>query len=119
MKRRKVSISYDKDADVAYVTISDPAGVLYPGESEPAFCREFNDDITIERGIHSGLISGFGILNFRKYRRGRVTINPLLNVFKAILFENTEAAKRSAARRGRLVDTAMGAIEHKLMALVK
>lgn len=119
MTKQKVSISYDKDADVAYVTISDPSGALYPEESEPTFCQEFNADILVERGVHSGRIAGFRILSFRKYRRGEVTINPLLDIFKAILFENTEAAKRAAERRRDLVDSAVGAIEHKLLALTK
>jgi uncharacterized protein YuzE len=119
MTKQKVSTSYDKEADVVYVTISDASGTVHPEESEPTFCQEFNDDVLIERGIHSGLISGFRILNFRKYRRGQVTINPLMNVFRAILFENSEAAKRAAQTRQDLVGPAIGAIERKLMAMAK
>lgn len=52
------SSSYDKDADVLYVTL---------GSGEPSYVEEVDDFLCIERGALTGIVTGYRILNVSKW----------------------------------------------------
>lgn len=54
----KITSSYDEDADVLYITL---------GSGEASFCEEVDDIVLIERGMYSGNVTGFRILNFSEH----------------------------------------------------
>jgi uncharacterized protein YuzE len=53
-----LEFEYDKAADVFYISFNDTG--------EGVFCENLNDKLIIERGIYTGGVIGFRILDFKK-----------------------------------------------------
>ncbi len=62
MEKTKLIVSYDRDADVAYLSF---------GEPRPSVTEELNDYVLVRRDPETGDIRGVTITNFSQYFSSR------------------------------------------------
>ncbi len=62
MEKNKLVVSYDRDADVAYLSF---------GEPKPSVTEELNDYVLVRRDPETGDIRGVTMTNFSQYFSSR------------------------------------------------
>ena len=108
MPKTGITIEQDRQADTAYFSLD---------IGEPCYCEEYDDALLVERGIFSNLIGGFQVLDFSRYKQGKVSINRLKDLFRAMLVENSHLAIK-LQDRSEIIEAALAGLDKKLDALV-